>query len=37
MNVVLDWAGTLADDQELTWRLTDEVMAALALPDIRRA
>jgi phosphoglycolate phosphatase len=26
MNVVFDWAGTLADDQELTWRLTDRVL-----------
>jgi phosphoglycolate phosphatase-like HAD superfamily hydrolase/ADP-ribose pyrophosphatase YjhB (NUDIX family) len=26
MNVVFDWAGTLADDQELTWRLTDRVI-----------
>jgi phosphoglycolate phosphatase len=26
MNIVFDWAGTLADDQELTWRLTDQVI-----------
>lgn len=26
MNIVFDWAGTLADDQELTWRLTDGVI-----------
>ena len=26
MNIVWDWAGTLADDQELTWRLTDEIV-----------
>jgi phosphoglycolate phosphatase-like HAD superfamily hydrolase/ADP-ribose pyrophosphatase YjhB (NUDIX family) len=26
MNVVFDWAGTLADDQALTWRLTDRVL-----------
>ena len=26
MNIVFDWAGTLADDQELTWRLTDEAI-----------
>lgn len=28
MNVVFDWAGTLADDQELTWRLTDRILRA---------
>ncbi len=26
MNIVFDWAGTLADDQELTWRLTNETI-----------
>ncbi len=26
MNIVFDWAGTLADDQELTWRLTDQAI-----------
>jgi phosphoglycolate phosphatase len=26
MNIIFDWAGTLADDQELTWRLTDQVI-----------
>jgi phosphoglycolate phosphatase len=26
MKVVFDWAGTLADDQALTWRLTDRVL-----------
>ncbi len=26
MNIVFDWAGTLADDQELTWRLTNETV-----------
>lgn len=29
MNVILDWAGTLADDRELTWRLTDRAIRAL--------
>jgi phosphoglycolate phosphatase len=26
MNIIFDWAGTLADDRELTWRLTDRVI-----------
>jgi phosphoglycolate phosphatase len=26
MNLVFDWAGTLANDQELTWRLTNETV-----------
>src|SRR4051794_15665873 len=26
MNIVFDWAGTLADDQELTWRITDQTI-----------
>lgn len=34
MNVVFDWAGTLADDQELTWRLTDEVIRAAGHPSV---
>ncbi len=34
MNVVFDWAGTLADDQELTWRLTDEVIRARGAPGV---
>ena len=29
MNIVFDWAGTLADDQELTWRLTDQAIRSL--------
>jgi phosphoglycolate phosphatase-like HAD superfamily hydrolase/ADP-ribose pyrophosphatase YjhB (NUDIX family) len=41
MNIVFDWAGTLADDRELTWRLTDEVIqsfggAALSFDAYRR-
>ena len=34
MNVVFDWAGTLADDQELTWRLTDEVIRSFGSPSV---
>lgn len=34
MNVVFDWAGTLADDQELTWRLTDQVIRAAGRPGV---
>lgn len=34
MNVVFDWAGTLADDQELTWRLTDEVIRSFGSPSL---
>jgi phosphoglycolate phosphatase len=26
MNVILDWAGTLADDRDLSWRLTDRTI-----------
>lgn len=41
MNVIFDWAGTLADDQELTWRLTDRVIrkfggAEMDYPTYRR-
>ncbi len=28
MNIVFDWAGTLADDQEVTWRLTDQTIGS---------
>ena len=34
MNVVFDWAGTLADDQELTWRLTDAVIREAGHPGV---
>ncbi|MDB5104523.1 MAG: hypothetical protein JWP91_2212 [Fibrobacteres bacterium] len=34
MNVVFDWAGTLADDQELTWRLTDQVIRSFGRPGV---
>jgi phosphoglycolate phosphatase len=34
MNVVFDWAGTLADDQKLTWRLTDEVIRSFGAPSV---
>jgi phosphoglycolate phosphatase-like HAD superfamily hydrolase/ADP-ribose pyrophosphatase YjhB (NUDIX family) len=34
MNLVFDWAGTLADDQELTWRLTDEAIRAAGHPSV---
>ena len=34
MNVVFDWAGTLADDQALTWRLTDRVLRQAGAPGI---
>lgn len=34
MNVVFDWAGTLADDQELTWRITDGVIRASGHPSV---
>jgi len=41
MNVIFDWAGTLADDRETTWRLTDKVIrsfggAPLAYEEYRR-
>lgn len=36
MNVVFDWAGTLADDGELTWRLTDRVIRELGGPGVSR-
>src|SRR3954469_3725142 len=34
MNLVFDWAGTLADDQELTWRLTDQVIRGAGYPSV---
>jgi len=34
MNVVFDWAGTLADDQELTWRITDQVIRDAGFPSV---
>jgi phosphoglycolate phosphatase-like HAD superfamily hydrolase/ADP-ribose pyrophosphatase YjhB (NUDIX family) len=34
MNVIFDWAGTLADDQELTWRLTDQVIREAGHPSV---
>lgn len=34
MNVVFDWAGTLADDQELTWRITDQVIRDAGHPSV---
>lgn len=34
MNVVFDWAGTLADDQPLTWKLTDEVIRSAGRPGV---
>ena len=34
MNLVFDWAGTLADDQELTWRLTDQVIRGAGHPGV---
>lgn len=34
MNLVFDWAGTLADDQDLTWRLTDEIIRAAGHPSV---
>jgi phosphoglycolate phosphatase len=34
MNIVFDWAGTLADDQELTWRLTDQVIVSFGHPSV---
>ena len=34
MNVIFDWAGTLADDQELTWRLTDRVIRTFGFAGV---
>ncbi|MDB5049577.1 MAG: hypothetical protein JWO30_2648 [Fibrobacteres bacterium] len=34
MNIVFDWAGTLADDQELTWRLTDQAIRSFGHPSV---
>lgn len=34
MNVVFDWAGTLAEDQDLTWRLTDRVLRDLGCAGV---
>ncbi len=34
MDIIFDWSGTLADDQELTWRLTDATLTGLGCSSI---
>jgi phosphoglycolate phosphatase len=34
MNIIFDWAGTLANDQELTWRLTNETIRSFGNPSV---